>query len=86
MATNLTRMTFQQEFRDVSEEVRLEEDRMKALRQNEQKSAKIKQEEFLRQNMAVFTDFLCHEVRNPLHGIAANKSESSLLLFACDDR
>ena len=75
-------MTSQQEFRDVSEEGRLEEDRMKALRQNEQKSAKIKQEEFLRQNMAVFTDFLCHEVRNPLHGIAANKSGLSILQFA----
>lgn len=58
----------------MSEEVRLEEDRMKALRQNEQKSAKIEQEKFLRTNMAAFTDFLCHEVRNPLHGIAANKS------------
>lgn len=49
---------------------------MKALRQNEQKTAKIKQDELLREKISAFTDFLCHEVRNPLHGIAANKSES----------
>lgn len=61
-------------FRDTTEEARQQEDRAETLRQNNEKSAQIQQEGYLRRSMAVFTDFLCHEVRNPLHGISANKT------------
>lgn len=57
------------EFRDVTEENRIERERMNAMLLNEQQSARIKESDVHKANMTSFVSFVCHELRNPLQGI-----------------
>lgn len=56
------------EFRDVTEEKRIERERMNAMLLNEQQSVRIKESEVHKSNMTSFVSFVCHELRNPLQG------------------
>lgn len=38
----------------------------------QQQEIRIKEEQVHKARMTEFIDFVCHEVRNPLHGIQAN--------------
>jgi PAS domain S-box-containing protein len=60
------------EFRDVTEEKERERERMEAKVSAEQEEVRRQEAEMHRVRMSEFVDLICHEMRNPLHGIAAN--------------
>lgn len=59
------------EFRDVTAQKKLEQERLAAIVQNEQQSVLIKASEEHKANMSSFVSFVCHELRNPLQGISS---------------
>lgn len=61
------------EFRDVTEEKRIERERMNAMLLNEQQSVRIKESDVHKANMTSFVSFVCHELRNPLQGEDATR-------------
>jgi PAS domain S-box-containing protein len=60
------------EFRDVTERKRLERERLNAILMTEQQSIQIKADEAHKTNMTTFLAFVCHELRNPLQGMASS--------------
>ncbi|TKA67901.1 hypothetical protein B0A49_10005 [Cryomyces minteri] len=60
------------EFRDVTEEKRLDQERMNAILVNEQQSVRIKESEAHKANLDSFVSFVCHELRNPLQGVTSS--------------
>lgn len=69
------------EFRDVTEEKRIERERMDALLMNEQQSIRIKESEVHKANMTSFVSFVCHELRNPLQGVTSSAVGRPKVLF-----
>ncbi|GAB7354228.1 hypothetical protein MBLNU459_g4770t1 [Dothideomycetes sp. NU459] len=60
------------EFRDVTDEKRIERERLNAILMNEQQSIRIKESEVHKANMTSFVSFVCHELRNPLQGVTSS--------------
>jgi len=60
------------EFRDVSEQRRMERERLDAILDNQQKSIVLKESQTHKEALANFVAFLAHESRNPLQGITAS--------------
>jgi PAS domain S-box-containing protein len=56
------------EFRDVTHERKTEEDKLKLLVQAEAERTKMAASQLSQQKLAQFVDYICHEIRNPLHG------------------
>ena len=54
------------EFRDVTEERKLEQERFQANLVSNQQQIRIKEAESHRQRMSQFVDYIAHELRNPL--------------------
>ena len=59
------------EFRDVTDEKRIDRERLNALLMNEQQSTRIQESEVHKANMTSFVSFVCHELRNPLQGVTS---------------
>ncbi|KAI9137086.1 hypothetical protein BKA69DRAFT_1128532 [Paraphysoderma sedebokerense] len=60
------------EFRDVTEEKAAEAERLKTKLEAEQQLVRAQEADAHRRVLTEFVDYVCHEIRNPLHGIAAN--------------
>ncbi|KAI9137084.1 hypothetical protein BKA69DRAFT_1128530 [Paraphysoderma sedebokerense] len=60
------------EFRDVTHDKEAEAERCKIKIEAEQQLVKAQEVENHRRILTEFVDYVCHEIRNPLHGIAAN--------------
>ncbi|BFZ65019.1 hypothetical protein YB2330_006182 [Saitoella coloradoensis] len=60
------------EFRDVTEEREMEKERLQAMVDAEQGLIRAREAEWHKMKLGEFIDYVCHEIRNPLHGIAAN--------------
>ncbi|KAK5279223.1 hypothetical protein BJ546DRAFT_113803 [Cryomyces antarcticus] len=65
------------EFRDVTEEKRLDQERMNAILVNEQQSIRTKESEAHKANLDSFVSFVCHELRNQLQGATTSSSRAS---------
>lgn len=61
------------EFRDVTEERKLEQDRFQATLTSKQQQIRIKEAESHRQRMSQFVDYIAHELRNPLVSLPPRK-------------
>ncbi|MCJ1399034.1 hypothetical protein MMC11_002236 [Xylographa trunciseda] len=60
------------EFRDVTEQKRIERERLNAVLMTEQQSIRIKADDVHKGNMTSFVSFICHEIRNPLQGVTSS--------------
>jgi PAS domain S-box-containing protein len=60
------------EFRDVTEQKKLERERLNAILMTEQQSIQIKADVAHKTNMTSFVSFVCHELRNPLQGVTSS--------------
>jgi signal transduction histidine kinase len=56
------------EFRDVTHERATEQEKLRLLVEAEGERTKMAESEAHRVKLAHFVDFVCHEIRNPLHG------------------
>ncbi|KAI9137082.1 hypothetical protein BKA69DRAFT_1128528 [Paraphysoderma sedebokerense] len=60
------------EFRDVTHEKAAQAERLKTKLEAEQQLVRAQEAESHRRMLTEFIDYVCHEIRNPLHGIAAS--------------
>lgn len=60
------------EFRDVTEQKKLGQERLNAILMTKQQSIQIKADETHKANMTSFVSFVCHELRNPLQGVTSS--------------
>ncbi|MCJ1390449.1 hypothetical protein MMC18_003308 [Xylographa bjoerkii] len=60
------------EFRDVTEQKKIERERLNAVLMTEQQSIRIKADDVHKANMTSFVSFICHEIRNPLQGVTSS--------------
>lgn len=60
------------EFRDVTEQRKVERERLNAILMNKQQSIEIKADDVHKANMTSFVSFVCHELRNPLQGVTSS--------------
>lgn len=60
------------EFRDVTLEKAAQLEQLKAKLEAEQQLVRAQEADAHRRLLTEFVDYVCHEIRNPLHGIAAN--------------
>lgn len=79
------------EFRDVSDQRRIEKERLEAILESQQTALMLKSTESHKEAMSSFISFICHELRNPLQGITASaefllESVSQLKKDLADDK
>lgn len=60
------------EFRDVSDQRKMEKERLEAILESQQTSLLLQSTEKHKEAMSSFISFICHELRNPLQGITAS--------------